>query len=116
MNVIKLITAIVLIGAGSIAAADFKTVSRAYEVPFETLRVPTSTNGTIQFRSCKECEDIVLRATVNTRYVFNGEDLSLADFRRTMYRIRNEAMRSYTAVTVLHHLETDTLVSVKVTL
>lgn len=116
MNAIKLILAIAVLGAGSIAAAEFKTVSRAYEVPFETMSVPSSTNGTITFRDCDECEDIVLRATVNTRYVFNGEALSLPDFRRMMYRIRNRALRDDAAVTVLHHLETDTLVSIKVTL
>ena len=116
MNYAKTALVVALLCLSSFATAQFKTVSQAYELSFEQLQVPSSPNGTITFRSCEECEDIVLRATADTRYVYNGEALSLPDFRRMMYRIRSEALRSYTAVTVLHHLETDTLVSIKVTL
>ena len=116
MNYIKTVLAVAVLCVASIATAQFKTVSQAYELSFEELQVPNSPNGTITVRSCEECDDIVLRATVDTRYLYNGEALSLPDFRRMMYRIRSEALRSDTAVTVLHHLETDTLVSIKVTL
>jgi len=98
------------------AIADFRTVDLAHEVSFANLRIPEATTGTLIFKTCDDCESVSLRATAQTRYIYNGRDMQLAEFRREMYRIRNEALRTDNAVTVLHNLETDTVVYVKVML
>lgn len=96
------------------ATADFRTVNRAHEVPFQNLRLPGTAVGTLSFRECSNCDLVSLRATPETVYRLNGEALELSDFSVEMQRIRSRAIAAGNIVAVLHNLDTGTVVSVSV--
>ena len=89
------------------AAADFQTVSRAYEVALSDLTVPTSQNGRILFKQCSECDTESVRLTPNTQFVVNGRSVGFDKF-RSIATQTSEA--ESVPVTVLHHLESGTVV------
>lgn len=94
------------------AAADFETVSRAYEVALSNLAVPTSTNGRINFKECDDCKNESARLTPNTDFVVNGRSVRFEKF-RTIAKEVPEA--DSVPVTVLHHLESGTVVRLSLT-
>ena len=102
---------LVLLGLSLAAAADFKTITEAYEVDLIDLRLPGSENGTLTFKQCPDCEAQTLRVTSKTRYVLNDRDFALAEFKEQLKRVRNRKDQS---VSVLHHLESNTIEAVKV--
>ena len=108
----KVLIAAIILGLALPVAADFKTVALAHEVSLTNLRVPQSKSGTVSFKTCDECAYQVKRVGEDTRWVLNGKNLPLAKFRRGLLSIRD---RDATAVTVLHHLEKDRVISVAVT-
>jgi len=93
------------------AAANFEIVSKAHEVSLADLRLPGSTSGTLTFKPCKACDYQTVRVTAATQYEVNGSSLDLEDFRNQLGNIRN---RRETTVTVLHHLESDTIKAVRI--
>ena len=94
------------------AAADFQTVSRAYEVALSDLTVPTSQNGRILFKQCRECDTESVRLTPNTQFVVNGRSVGFDKFRD----IANQTSEADSVpVTVLHHLESGTVVRLSLT-
>jgi hypothetical protein len=93
------------------AVAEFTTISRAYEMALSDLRVPATPNSGIIFKKCAECDLVTVRVTPDTQYIVNGRSLPLKEFRKTVFQITR---RDTTPVTVLHHLESDTIVSVSV--
>ena len=95
------------------ASADFTTVERAYEVPLNTFNVPVTHNGVISFSECAECESISARLTGNTLFLVNGKAVELKDFRAEVFQVRDRASK---AITVLHHLESDTISSISISL
>ncbi len=94
------------------AAADFETVVAAYEVQLADLRLPGTANGTLSFKACEKCEYQTVRVTSETRYQANNRDFTLQAFRDQMAGIKNPKQQS---VTVLHHLESDTITALRVT-
>ena len=92
------------------AAAQIVTITRAHEVAVSFLRLPGNTAGTIVFKEdCSTCEWHTVRVTAATKYVLNNEALSLAEFDDALKSIREKD----TAIsTVMHHLESDTVVEV----
>ena len=107
-----IITAIML-GLSLTAAADPKVVSRGYELTLADFRAPATENGGITFRPCSDCDFISSRVGPGTRYTLNGRNIRLADLRGTLRVVRD---RESVYVTVLRHLESNTIVSVSVTL
>lgn len=95
------------------AAAEFVTVSRAYEVALSDFRVPATPSGAVIFRTCADCDFQQVRVTPLTTYQINGRTLELKKFRERIFKIRN---RAPVTVIVLRHLESDTVVSVSVTI
>lgn len=95
------------------AAAAFTTVSKAYEIALSDFRAPSTLNGSVTFKECAVCDPLSVRVTPKTQYVINDETVSLKEFRKSIFRIRNRADET---IIVLHHLETNTVVSVSVTL
>ncbi len=93
------------------AVAEFTTISRAYEIALSDLRVPATPSSGIIFKECAECDLVTVRVTPDTQYIVNGRSLPLKDFRKAVFQITH---RDTTFVTVLHHLESDTIVSVSV--
>jgi len=95
------------------AAAEFTTISRTYEVALSNVRVPATPNSGITFKLCADCDMVTVRVTPNTQYVVNGTSLPLKAFRKSVFQVRD---RATTVVGVKHHLESDTIVSVSVTI
>jgi hypothetical protein len=111
MNIKLVLTALIL-SLALPAAAEFKTISRAYEVSLMDFRAPTGVNSGLAFKGCAECDTISVRVTPETRYQVNGKALPLDEFRQAAARINN---REAVMIIVLHHLESDTIVSVSLT-
>lgn len=95
------------------AAAQFVTISRAYEIALSDFRVPATPNGAVIFRTCADCDFQKVRVTPLTTYEINGKPLELRKFRERIFKVRD---RDPVTVIVLHHLESDTVVSISVTL
>ena len=110
MNIRTVVFALAL-GVSFPAAATFEIVSKAHEVSLADLRLPASTSGTLTFKPCEECDYKTVRVSVETQYETNGQRLALEDFRRQMSSMRN---RQDVSVTVLHHLESDTIKAIRV--
>ena len=112
----SLIAIFAIAGAGTAALADqspvFPVVVKAHEVRLSGLRLPASSNGTLGFKPCNECDYETVRVTAATRYDANGQYLELEDFRNAVARITD---RANAAVTVKQHLESDTITVVSVT-
>ena len=109
MHIRKLL-AIVLLGLSLSAAADFTTITAAYEVAVSDLRMPRITGGTLTFRQCSDCELQTLLVTSRTRYVLNDRDVELAEFKERLAGAGNKAS------TVMHHLESNTITAIMVSL
>ena len=92
---------------------DDPIISQAYETSVADFRPPLSVNGGIALRECDGCEPITIRVDAETRYVVNGKTVSLKDFRKAIFRVRD---RSNTPMGVLHHLETDRVTLITVNL
>ncbi len=102
---------LVLLGLSLAAAADFRTITEAYEVDLSDLRMPGSENGTLTFKQCADCEVQTLRVSGKTRYLINDRDFELAEFKEQLKGAKN---RKDQIVSVLHHLESNTIKAIKV--
>jgi hypothetical protein len=94
-----------------IAEEPFPVVVKAYEAELRSMRLPGSTNGTLSFKPCSECEYKTVRVSPATRYEANGEAYALADFSQVLASLEN---RRRTSVTVKHHLESDLITAIHV--
>ena len=109
----RVTTACVLLMLSLPVAAEFKTVSLAYEITLSDFRVPATPSSGVILRECADCEMRAIRVTPHTRYLVNGQAVELKDFRKAVFQVRD---RQNTFLTVLHHLESDIVVSVAVTI
>jgi len=91
------------------ATAQIVTITRAYEIAVSELRLPGYTAGTISFKECGACDSQTVRVTAATRYVLNGVVVPLGEFKKALKGIRK---KDTTISTVMHHLESDTVVDV----
>ena len=107
MHIRKLL-ALVLLGLSLTAAADYTTLVEAYEVNSGEMRLPRNTGGTLTFKTCSDCESQTLLVNSGTRYVIDGRDVQLTEFKERMAGVRNES------VTVMHHLESNVITAIKV--
>ena len=111
MNIRKSLICALLVVSLPAVAEFTQTVSMAYELALSEIRVPATPNSGLIFKECASCDMITVRVTANTQYIVNGRSLPLKEFRKAGFQVTN---RDRTAVTVLHHLESDTIVSVTV--
>ena len=112
MNIRKFLS-VAVITIGLVASAQAQVVSQAYEIMLNELRTPSSASGTVAFKECDECEQKLVRVTANTRYSINGKVVRYADFSRAVAAASN---RDEVPVIVLHHLESNTVESIDVSL
>lgn len=105
--------AVALLGLGISLTAHGDVVSQAYEVALSDFRAPATENGGVAFKTCSTCERQVVRVTEQTRYAINGKAVRFDDFRKAVTRVRD---RDDATVIVLHHLESDTVVSLDVSI
>lgn len=103
-----------VLGLAQTGAAEkpFPIVVKAYESELRSMRLPGSTNGTLSFKPCSECDYKTVRVSPNTLYEANGEAYPLADFGQALAALGN---RNRTSVTVKHHLESDLITAIRVT-
>jgi len=104
--------AAIVVSLSFTAAADFTTIERAYEVPMHTFNVPVTHNGVISFSECDECAAVSARMTGKTRFLVNGKDVELKEFRKQVFQVRD---RTSQTIVVLHHLANDTVSSISMT-
>lgn len=109
----KLFIAALLLGLVYPAAAEFTTVSRAYEVELSRFTAPATLNGGAVFKLCDDCATKTVRVNENTQYVVNGQAMPLDKFKQAASKVRD---RTAVTVVVLHHLKSDTVVSVSATI
>lgn len=110
---IRAFLAAALIALSLSAGAEFRTVERAYEVRLSDFQAPASENGMLRMKKCRDCDPTSIRVSSATRYELNGRVLELPEFRRALQGVRD---RDGEGLTVLHHLASDTVTSVSVTL
>lgn len=103
---IKTLFAITVLGLSAAASGD--VVSEAYEVMLSDFRAPATENGGVAFKACRECDRRIIRVTAHTRYAINGKTVRLKDFRDAVIHAND---RNEKSVTVLHHLESNTIES-----
>jgi hypothetical protein len=95
------------------AAAEFVTVELAYEVALSDMTTPVTSTGSLVFKECEDCDARTIRMTRNTQFIVNGLTVELKEFRKQVFQVSD---RRSVPVTVKHHLESDTVVSVSVSL
>lgn len=95
------------------AVADFVTVEEGYEVALSDMTTPVTSSGSLVFKECADCDSRMIRMTRNTRFIVNGQTVGLKEFRKRVFQVSD---RDRVAVTVMHHLESDTVTSVSVNL
>ncbi len=110
MNIRKVLFCTLLVISLPVAA-EFVTVSRAYEIALSDFRVPATPSSGVQFKECAECDIVIIRVTPNTQYRVSGKLVTLKEFRKSVFQIRDRAAET---IIVLHHLESDTVESVSV--
>ena len=109
----KTLLAVTLIFLGLSVDAEDRIISLAYELSLSDFSAPVTQNGGATFKTCATCERIIVRVTPATRYSINGKSVRLEDFR---IAVRQVSDRDEKDVTVLHHLESDTIKSINVSL
>ena len=106
-----LLAALVVLSAP--AAADFETVVEAHEVRLDHLRLPGAAGGTLSFRPCLECPWQTVRVSPGTRYEANGRAYTLEAFRSELQKIADPESAW---LTVMQHVETNTITAVEAVL
>lgn len=92
-------------------AGPHEVISEAYELTLETFEAPATLNGSAAFRACDECQRQRARTTPATKYKLGGKVVDFAEFREAIRRVSD---RDSASVTLVHHLESDTVVSIDV--
>ena len=110
---IKYLLSVLLLALALPVAAEFRTVAEAYEIELSNLRLPQNAAGTIAYKTCDSCEYQTTRVSTDTRWILNGQSMSLVKFRQGVAQIKDRKKRY---VTVLHHLENDRVTKVQLTI
>jgi biopolymer transport protein ExbD len=95
------------------AFAEFTVIVRAHEVALSDFRAPASANGITAFKPCRQCALLTVRVTPDTHYVLNNKIVQLADFRTALSTVTS---RENETVIVNHHLKSDTVTAISITL
>ena len=111
---IKTLIGVALLCLSFAAAAQYQVISQAYEIALSDFRAPATENGCAAFKEeCEECDYKVVRVTSGTLYVVNGKTVRLKEFRKAVSQVHD---RDEVTLTVLHHLESDTIEMIAVSL
>lgn len=111
MTMKKLLT-ITLICIGFAASAHGDVISNAHELTLSQFTAPATNNASIAFKECDDCERVRTRVTNATSYSFEGRKVRLDEFRAAVAQVRD---RDESFVTVLRHLESNTVLAISVT-
>jgi hypothetical protein len=95
------------------ALADFVTISRAYELEPELVNIPLSPSSSMLFSNCAGCGTTSGQLTAQTRFRVNGKTV---DFEEFCDAIRLAKQSEHSGIFLQHHLESNAIVSVSVSL
>jgi hypothetical protein len=95
------------------ALADFVTISRAYELEPELVNIPLSPSSSMLFSNCSGCEITSGQLTTQTRF---SVDAKTVDFDEFCDAMRLAKQSEHSGIFLQHHLESNTIVSVSVSL
>jgi len=95
------------------ALADIVRVSRAYELEPKLVNVPMSPSSSMLFSNCDGCETTSGQLNAQTRFSVDGKTV---DFDKFCDAIRLAKRSEGSGILVLHHLESNAIVSVSVSL
>lgn len=101
-----LFVALICTALPAVCMGEGRVVSQAYEILLNNFQAPVSASSTIVFKECDTCESKYARVTEATIYSINGKAVRLEDFRIAILQIDD---RQNSAVTILHHLESNTV-------
>ena len=87
-------------------AAPGDVTSQGYEVSLSNFTAPATVNGGVTFKECDDSDRRMVRVASGTRYAVNGKAVRLEDFRKALLQVPD---RDAASLTVLHHLESDTI-------
>ena len=107
----KVLIAAITLAFAAPAFSQITTIALAHEVNLNDVRFPQSTSGTIGYRACADCEYSTKRVSGDTRWVLNGQPVTLEKFREALAHITN---RNTEIVTITHHLEQDRITEVSI--
>lgn len=110
MRIKTTLIAVLLSLSFSVLAENY-IINQAYEIALDELRLPGNVVGSVSFKDCNTCEKQTIRVTPQTRYVLNNNDLTLVEFKEAVSAI---ADRKSNIATVIHHLESDSIVALQV--
>lgn len=97
--------------AGTPALAEFTTVEEAIETSTAWLKVPTSQNSRLMFKTCEECEEVVARLTPATRYKVGENAATFSAFRS---RVVHQGHGTEDYALVIIDVDTNTVTDVEV--
>ena len=95
------------------AVAEFEAITRSYEISLDEFRVPATANSALSFKQCASCDIETVRVTNRTQYIVNNKRIELLEFKKVISRVRD---REDQGIIVKHHLESDTIVAVSISL
>ena len=104
-----LLIALVCFVCSTSASGEGRVLSQAYEVSVENFQPPQSDNGAATFKECADCDVRRVQVTASTRYAVNGRAVDLEEFRLALLQTKD---REGGSITVLHHLESNSVESV----
>ena len=107
---IKIIVTALALSLALPAAAGFRTIQAAYELPLDNVRLPQLAGGTIAYKTCGECPFVTKRLSSDVSWHINGQPTTLVKFAAQVA----ELTRPDEILTVLHHLEKDQVTRVSV--
>jgi len=97
------------------AARVLEQVERAVELRLSQLTLPGGTDGTLSFRTCADCRVGSHRVSATTKYLLDGSEVPLEDFRRAIEEIRkSRAANESTIAAVFLDLATERVTRVSV--
>jgi hypothetical protein len=101
---LKIIVTALVLSLALPAAAQFTTISEAYEIALSDIRLPQRNTGTVAFKKCADCRYETKRVDASTVWEINGQSMSLEAFRKALRNVDNPEDET---IQVLHHLESD---------
>ena len=104
--------ALVSLALPLVADAQFREITRTYELELSNFQAPATQHGVAVFRQCGDCDRLRVRATANTQYRINGQPVRFDDFRQALAEFNGDRDDVY--VGLKRHLESDTVVYIDV--
>ena len=100
----KMVITALMLALALPAAALFTTISAAYEVALNEIRLPQNPVGTIAYKKCSTCPYETKRVDAATIWEVNGRALPLQQFKRAIEGVAEPQKKT---IQVLHQLEED---------